>query len=194
MENLRELCSNDSVWSIDIAYLLRRFNIDAVYYTIMKGVRPEYINHVFYQQYFAEDCKRVPYLFEHAESRGIKVVQRHITMQMIQSAVRDDTLVILLVHQHLLRCLLCNVGSSIDRPNSASHGFVGHYVIVYAWYEDEGLFLIKDPAAVSDTCIVSATLLEEARLAFGTDHDALFVNKEKKHPCCTRIESSSPAR
>lgn len=107
-----------------------------------------------------------------------------MSLDKIQNAVRNENmLVILLVHKVLLKCELCHDRQREELTKlSKKSAFLGHYVVVYAWYDASNLFLIKDPSAMRDTCLVAARVLDEARSAFGTDSDVLFVkNRQPKH-------------
>ena len=51
-----------STWSIDLCYLLKRFNVHFIYYTITKGIHPGYKNHNFYDkilQKVSKICKNL---------------------------------------------------------------------------------------------------------------------------------------
>src|SRR3954468_15571998 len=48
LPNLRKLCPVNSVWSIDLAFLLRNYVEDFTYYTSFLGSRQEYKKDKFY--------------------------------------------------------------------------------------------------------------------------------------------------
>ena len=66
----------ESVWTIDLANILRHFNTDFVYYTITCGVDPGYKDEAFYKDDFHVEQTRVNKLFEKAEEMGINIVKR----------------------------------------------------------------------------------------------------------------------
>lgn len=177
---MRQTCSTDSVWSIDIAYLLRFYRVEATFYTVTKGVRPEYRKQEFYRRQLPEDTKRVNELFLNADGEGVQVVERPVHLSEIRDAVhKKKHLVLVLLDKRLLRCTMCDdrsIGQARSLfPSRSPPGFLGHYILLYAYDPGSDMFLMKDPAALRETCIIPASVLEEARLAFGTDQDILFI-------------------
>lgn len=53
-----------SVWTIDLAHLLRRFGLHVVFLTVTLGAHPEYCNEQFYMECLDEDTCRVQKLFQ----------------------------------------------------------------------------------------------------------------------------------
>jgi hypothetical protein len=66
----------ESVWTIDLANILRHFKIDCVYYTVTCGVDPGYQDETYYRDDFKAEQSRVNTLFEKATEMGIKIVKR----------------------------------------------------------------------------------------------------------------------
>lgn len=176
---MRNACSTDSVWSIDIAYLLRYFRLSSTFFTVIRGVRPEYRKQEFYRKQISEDTRRVNQLFESADRESVHVVQRPVLLSEIQRAVSEDNnLVLVLLDKRLLKCAFCDCSPVQTRSffsNRSTPGFLGHYVLLYAHHPASDKFLMKDPAAPCETCVISSDTLEEARLAFGTDQDIIFI-------------------
>ena len=52
-----------SIWTIDLAHLLRRFGMSVVFTTITVGTNPEYADELFYAENMHADEKRVQQLF-----------------------------------------------------------------------------------------------------------------------------------
>jgi Guanylylate cyclase len=190
--DLRRLCDTDSIWTIDLAYLLWHFGVEISFSTLTKGVRAEYEAQPFYRNHFPEDAKRVTELFRQSSKLGINVVQQSIDNAEIVRSVRDDNaLILVLTDKRLLRCPLCDGRPpAIDggqpaptalnvRSRMANSSFLGHYVILYAYDETMDAFLMKDPASLRDTCVVTSDTLESARSAFGTDSDIIFIGRYK---------------
>lgn len=147
----------------------------------MKGVRPEYRKQEFYKKQLPEDTKRVNQLFHNAEKQQVRVVQRSVLLFEIQSAVMErNELVLVLLDKRVLRCFNCDKNGHTGRSILSSRhspGFLGHYVLLYAYHPASEMFLMKDPAALRDTCVISAETLENARHAFGTDQDIIFIGQ-----------------
>ncbi len=53
-----------SIWTVDLAYLLRRFGLEVEFTTITIGANPEYAKESFYREHMAEDGSRVERLFQ----------------------------------------------------------------------------------------------------------------------------------
>lgn len=193
MKDLRALCpQRNGAWTIDIAYLLKAFDVDAVYHTVTRGVRAEYSGQKFYRRGFAEDTLRVNGLFRDADVAGVRIIEERIALNVLRDRLKhtnnddnNDSMAIVLVHKDLLTCSNCQNFSIVSSSpplrylQFAQTPFVGHFVLLYAWYEPSDTFLIKDPAALRDTCVVDASVLEAARSAFGTDDDVLMITKRK---------------
>ena len=75
IEDMTRQCPVNSVWTIDLAFLLRNYVQDFTYYTSYLGSRREYQDQKFYQDSFGEDEKRVNKLFAIAKSCSVHVVR-----------------------------------------------------------------------------------------------------------------------
>ena len=53
-----------SIWTVDLAYLLRRSGLAVELMTITLGANPEYATEVFYKEHLEEDGSRVERLFK----------------------------------------------------------------------------------------------------------------------------------
>ena len=53
-----------SIWTVDLAYLLRRSGLAVELMTITLGANPEYATEVFYKEHLEEDGSRVEKLFK----------------------------------------------------------------------------------------------------------------------------------
>jgi len=53
-----------SVWTIDLAHLLRRFGVAVEFTTVTLGANPAYARERFYRQHLRDDCRRVERLFQ----------------------------------------------------------------------------------------------------------------------------------
>jgi hypothetical protein len=70
---LRDAVGTESVWTIDLAHLLRRVDpsLRFVFCTQELGVNPSYENIAFYKGELAKDERRVEQLFLSAEADGV---------------------------------------------------------------------------------------------------------------------------
>lgn len=53
-----------SIWTVDLAYLLRRCGLEVELTTITIGANPEYAKESFYKEHMEEDGSRVERLFQ----------------------------------------------------------------------------------------------------------------------------------
>ena len=72
---LRALGVGESVWTIDLAYILHHFNIDCIYYTITCGVDPNYKDKAYYKADFNAEEIRVNTLFKNSSELDIKIIK-----------------------------------------------------------------------------------------------------------------------
>ena len=75
IEHLTEEIGLTSIWTIDLAFLLRKYEPDFTYYTSVFGTRKEYQDVKFYEASFNEDEKRVNKLFASAKSCSVHIVR-----------------------------------------------------------------------------------------------------------------------
>lgn len=77
LDDLAKQCAVESVWTIDLCFLLRTYVQDFTYYTSYFGSRKEYQDDHFYQDGFDQDEIRVNRLFSIAKSSSIHVVRMY---------------------------------------------------------------------------------------------------------------------
>lgn len=95
---LRQLCPTTSIWTVDLAYLLRRFGADVTFYTITLGANPEFASESFYRDNLNEDCARVERLFARAAAEGIAVERVSVDLARLKDyAMSGEYLIIILV-------------------------------------------------------------------------------------------------
>ena len=56
-------CVDYSIWTVDLAYLLRRSGLSVELMTITLGANPDYASEGFYKEHIHEDGSRVERLF-----------------------------------------------------------------------------------------------------------------------------------
>jgi hypothetical protein len=42
-------CNSCSIWTVDLAHLLRRFDVDVLFLTVTIGANPKYVDETFYK-------------------------------------------------------------------------------------------------------------------------------------------------
>ncbi|EIE26457.1 hypothetical protein COCSUDRAFT_46095 [Coccomyxa subellipsoidea C-169] len=180
--SLRNLCSITSIWTVDLAYLLRRFGLEVEFTTITIGANPEYAKESFYREHMAEDGSRVERLFQEAAAAGITVTRRSVSCaELKERMLAGSALVIALVDKTRL------AGHSVPAmqappisPGLASRlglapSYTGHYIVICGYDPATDRFVIKDPASAAEMNSVPCASLEAARHAYGTDEDLLLV-------------------
>ena len=174
LDQLERECGTDSVWTIDLAVLLRRRGARVRLLTLTPGVSREYEGLPFYRAQIDGDRARVEALFQ-CNGGDVPVEVRHVGAdELLRWAVSGKYVIILLVDKgQLTHC-----APEVQAIREAGHdGYIGHYVIVSGADLDRRMCWVVDPAAPQGrgAVEVSAAELDCARTAFGTDEDILLV-------------------
>ncbi|KAL0083554.1 Guanylyl cyclase [Phycomyces blakesleeanus] len=187
LRSLAEQCAVESVWTIDLAVLLRNnYEGDFTYYTSYFGSRREHQENKFYQDDFDEDERRVNKLFGSAKSKSIHVVRMMLPMDDFKRFLYCQRFVIVvLVNARLLKCQKCReqrncvvtVCGQFDFffEKMKGYDYIGHFICLIGYDPTENLFIYRDPAVVYSYCTISAEDLDNARKASGTDHDCIVI-------------------
>jgi hypothetical protein len=180
---LRRRCATRSVWTIDLAHLLRSFEgLDVVFYTVTVGVNAAFQEERFYKASIAEDEKRVEALFRRASESGILVRRMSVSSRDLKRwAESGEWIMIALVDKRALAAegeTRTGLAAEIGAPSSLDDtGYTGHYVVVCGYDASSDSFAVRDPASRESSAVVSAAALDRARKAFGTDEDLLLVRR-----------------
>ncbi|CAI0443395.1 unnamed protein product, partial [Linum tenue] len=78
IEALADISSTTSIWTVDLAYLLKRFSVRFSYFTVTIGANPSYSVETYYKEQLPTDVLRVDMLFEKASEEGINILCRSI--------------------------------------------------------------------------------------------------------------------
>ncbi|KAL0018589.1 hypothetical protein WJX77_002963 [Trebouxia sp. C0004] len=197
MASLRSLCSTTSVWTVDLAHLMRHFGLDVTLATIMVGANPGYFREGFYMENMEEDQCRVTQLFKEAERAGINVDQRSVPLKELQACMLAGShLIIALVDKQRLcnglmwsRPASLQIGGANRMPIICGYGeaYTGHYVVICGYNADTDSFILQDPAAGCCNITVTSAIFENARKAYGTDEDLLIVPLAERQVASTDI-------
>ncbi|KAI8339516.1 Guanylylate cyclase-domain-containing protein [Chlamydoabsidia padenii] len=162
-KDLAKQCTVESIWTIDLAYLLGKYATDFTYYTSYFGSRKEYQMDSFYKANFDEDELRVNHLFSAAKRvLPLDDFKRYLSYKRFALLV--------LVNARLLECVLCKEKHThLDRGNG--DGYLGHFVVLIGYDSTNNIFIYRDPATEDSYCVMSTKDLDHARQAQGTDHD-----------------------
>lgn len=96
-----------STWTIDLCYVLRRFNVKFVYFTKTIGVDESRISDPNYEKSCAKDKSRVKRRFMEAESNGISIDKRTVEISALVRHLANDGPLILLINDSTLECGIC---------------------------------------------------------------------------------------
>ncbi|KAL4609578.1 protein GUCD1 [Arapaima gigas] len=180
-----ELKLTESVWTIDLAYLMCQLGVRHRFCTQTLGVDKGFKNESFYKKHFETEEDRVNELFFKAESKGVVVNKCSVTIQEIQAHLVQGHVAIVLVNAVVLSCELCSVPVKYccflpagqqcfcRRPE-----YQGHFIVVCGFNRATSSIFYNNPAYSDRVCCTSFSNFEEARMSYGTDEDILFVYKD----------------
>eukprot|EP00897_Mesotaenium_endlicherianum_P006085 jgi/Mesen1/5504/ME000277S04718 len=175
LKELSKACGTSSIWTVDLAHLLRCYALDVTFLTVTIGANPSFARETFYQENMEEDGKRVNRLFEKAAQVGICLQRRSVSGEELASLLLSGFfLAIALVDKrklsHPWTDLMC-----LPECCGMNPGYTGHYVVLCGFDQRSQEYEIRDPASSSEVGKISADALEEARKTYGTDEDLLLV-------------------
>ncbi|KAI9100620.1 Guanylylate cyclase-domain-containing protein [Phlyctochytrium arcticum] len=110
---LGEDVASESVWTIDMAYLLQKFGVkDFTYYTSYIGVNWQYVTKDFYRDTLEQDRRRVHSLFAAARENQVRVICLTLALDDIRRFLLSTVYaVVVLVDLRMVRCKTCRRGS-----------------------------------------------------------------------------------
>ncbi|CAM8919988.1 unnamed protein product [Rhodiola kirilowii] len=179
IRDLKDLCNINSIWTVDLAYLLQKFSIQFSYFTVTLGANPTYSAEKFYMDQFSEDLVRVDMLFQNASKAGIDIQCRSISEKEVSMFILSGKYVaVALVDQSKLSDSWSKdvyVSEFFGRDTA----YTGHYIVVCGYDTATAEFEIRDPASSRKSRMITSECLKEARQSFGTDEDLLLISLEK---------------
>ena len=128
LPTLRRRCPTQSVWTIDLAHLLRSFHplCDVAFYTVTLGANPAFCQERFYRDSIKNDEARVARLFAGAAAAGIFVQKRSVCLRNVKRwAASAEWILIVLVDKRALgvRARARGRGGSRVEPRDARGAF-----------------------------------------------------------------------
>eukprot|EP01025_Chloroclados_australasicus_P009921 TRINITY_DN1384_c0_g1_i2.p1 TRINITY_DN1384_c0_g1~~TRINITY_DN1384_c0_g1_i2.p1 ORF type:complete len:264 (-),score=17.02 TRINITY_DN1384_c0_g1_i2:461-1252(-) len=180
--NLSQLCqqfNTRSIWTIDIAHVLRKHGIDVTFYTVTIGANPEFANEKYYMLHISEDARRVESLFQQASSIGLSIVKRSVSMKEItQFMISRQYLIILLVDLRKISTWLSAADTCFMSTCCIKNGvgYQGHYIVLCGYDQHRSQLLYMDPGGRNGIQRQSVEAVEDARKSYGTDEDLLLIN------------------
>lgn len=100
---------NSSTWTIDLCFILNRFNIKHKYFTMTIGINPDYATHSYYDKILATDTSRINEKFSKSKELGIDVVKQTLPISngFLMEHLAHCGPIILLTNAALLTCDIC---------------------------------------------------------------------------------------
>ncbi|GLT89114.1 hypothetical protein SLE2022_071120 [Rubroshorea leprosula] len=179
IQDLAELCTTTSIWTVDLAYLLQKFSVSFCYFTVTFGANPKYSVETYYKEQLPNDLGRVDMLFQKAVEAGISIKCRSIGQEEICKWILSGKYIaIALVDQYKLSHYWLGDVIVSGFHESATH-YTGHYILICGYDAGKDEFEIRDPASSRKRDRISSRCLEEARKSFGTDEDLLLISLEE---------------
>ena len=167
-----QFVGTESVWSIDLVYLLETYTRKKVSFTYLFCSKTLQVDQAhnelsFYQKAFHSDQIRVTRLFERAHNQGWNLLQLDLTLaQVLELIRRPDCIAIALVdHATLLQ------------RTYITH-YSGHFIVLSGIRDTDGLLQIHNPTSMHGTDWIPQCLFEKAWKAKGTDSDIIFLVKQ----------------
>ncbi|XP_053951730.1 protein GUCD1 isoform X2 [Anastrepha obliqua] len=174
LHDFDKICAEEgfgsSTWTIDLCYLLQRFQVRHEYYTKTLGIDPSYSEHSYYTKIIDKDEKRVTRKFKEAHVHGLHVEHRTIEMEELLQHLGRRGPVILLTNASLLTCEVCK------RNVLEKFGYAGHYVVLCGYDLKSQLIYYHNPEVHDEhVCRCTTAAMDVARKAYGTDEDVILI-------------------
>ncbi|XP_045880542.1 protein GUCD1 isoform X5 [Meles meles] len=156
---LRELRLTRSIWTIDLAYLMRHFGVRHRFCTQTLGVDKGYKNQSFYRKHFDTEETRVNQLFAQAKACKVLVEKCTVSVQDIQEHLAQGHVAIVLVNSGVLHCDLCSspvkyccFAPSGHRCCCRSPDYQGHFIVLRGYNRTTGCIFYNNPAYADREC------------------------------------------
>ena len=166
----------ESTWTIDLCYVLKRFNIEFIYTTITIGVDPGYCKEAFYDKVIAKDNDRVNERFDKATELKMTIEEKSVSLEDILNHLKTRGPVIVLTNANILSCSKCsNYTSWFPSCWTGAPSYQGHYILLVGFNNRSSEVLYRNPTLRDKICYMSYQKLEETRTCYGTDEDIIFI-------------------
>ncbi|XP_075218907.1 protein GUCD1 [Lycorma delicatula] len=182
LKNFHQICKeesfNKSTWTIDLCYLLRRYDVKHVYCTLTIGINPHYKDQAFYTKILNKDEERVTRRFSEAENCGITVIKKSLQISDLINHLHSYGPIILLTNANLLRCDTCRVNRFTSGLQTCLHlplPYHGHYILVFGYNLPNEKVYYRNPSYRDRVCTMSFNSLVSAWKSVGTDQDTILI-------------------
>jgi hypothetical protein len=130
-----------SVWSVDLALLLREHGVSVVFYTTCCGVNADHAALPFYRLF--DDAPRVEAAFNTARASGLRCCQLLLPLDhMCQHLAAQSAVYVALVDVRYLSCFRCT--SPLRR---LLFSYAGHFIVLWKYDKDARTVDYMDPSS-----------------------------------------------
>ena len=181
-DDFKDVCKNlnfgDSVWTIDLAYMLHHYKIRQLFCTVTVGVDKGYSAQSFYKDRFSADELRVNNLFSDVKTCGVAMEKRSVELDDIILHLKRRQLLIVLIDWNHLNCKWCPSSrcfAAVSCLGKCITAYQGHFILVCGYNSKDKLIYYKNPSFGVSLCCCSMKTFDIARKSYGTDEDLVFV-------------------
>ncbi|XP_072381594.1 protein GUCD1 isoform X2 [Diabrotica undecimpunctata] len=182
LENFSQICKNEgfnkSTWTIDLCYLLKRFDVPHIFYTVTLGVHEGYRGNSFYTSILSKDENRINTRFKEAEHAGVFVRKKSVSILDIIAHLINGP-VIALTNARILSCDICKlnkISSEFRKCIPWPATYQGHYIVICGYDVPTRKFFYRNPSFSDRVCIIPMDIFDLARKSYGTDEDIIFID------------------
>ncbi|CAG9861448.1 unnamed protein product [Phyllotreta striolata] len=183
LDNFTQICRNEgfnkSTWTIDLCYILKKFEVPHIFYTITLGIHEGYRSNSFYNSILNKDENRVLCRFREAESRGIIVIKKSVSIVDIIAHLSNGP-VIVLTNAKVLTCDTCKfnkISTELRKCIPWPEPYQGHYIVLCGYDVHSRKIFYRNPSFADHVCIMSMDIFDLSRKSYGTDEDLIFIYK-----------------
>ncbi|CAB3366883.1 Hypothetical predicted protein [Cloeon dipterum] len=188
IDNFKQICAqegfNKSTWTIDLAYLMKKFELDHLFCTVTLGIQPAYGSQPFYAKVIQTDESRVMQRFTSAKTNGVNVEKRSLTIEELLHHLEKHGPIIILTNGNLLQCEICKINKLSTELRAClpwSPSYSGHYIALCGYDLTRQLVFYHNPSYSDRVCAITFGDLDDARFSYGTDEDTLLIYNSHTH-------------
>ncbi|ODM91603.1 Protein GUCD1 [Orchesella cincta] len=162
-------------WTIDLCHILSLLNVSYKYFTASGAdVNPNLYKLQYYTKSFKQDESRVRALLSNSKLQADIWEGSLNSLEFVQCLKRGPLIVLVDANK-----LECKRHQSLRwRPKFCwnwNTSFLGHYIVIIGHSPKTNVIYYRNPSVTNRICETSLQILNEARLAIGTDEDIILV-------------------
>ncbi|VEN60604.1 unnamed protein product [Callosobruchus maculatus] len=181
LNHFTEICKsegfNKSTWTIDLCYLLKRFNVQHIFYTTTLGVHEGYRWNSFYNHILTKDENRINARFKKAKANSIFIQKASLTINDILSHLVNGPIIVL-TNAKMLSCDVCKfnkISAELRKCIPWTTSYQGHYIVLCGYDIHTRKVFYRNPSFGDHVCMMPISNLDNARKSYGTDEDIIFI-------------------